>query len=252
MPSEDPRFAPRPPVRFERPRLSDAEIESIRRDRLRPRITRGDYVHLAALRRALASAIRQLGEDQAPVLDLFCGTKPYLELLPWRPTWGLDLDAHFGRADVIGSLPLPFRNDSIGLVWCTQALYLADDPIGVVNEAARVLRPQGHAIISILSHFWAESDAERHWSPADLAMLFAGWEDVRVLPAGGPAAAIGLTGGRALAAVARRWPSMEAISVSAIVVMNTVLGALDLLASPRRRWPHGLVLIAKSPQPTTS
>ena len=115
-----------------------------------------------------------------PVLDLFCGTKPYLDLIPWRPVWGLDIDRHFGRADVIGDLPLPFRDSAFGLVFCSQALHLVDDPAGTVGEMARVLTPDGRVIVTIPHLFLAEGDFERHWSRADLHALFDRWQRVRI------------------------------------------------------------------------
>ena len=186
MQPSDPRFAARPPFKLHRPRLSEEEIERARRERREPRFTQWDYLHLSGLRRGLLAGFRLVPPPSGPVLDLFCGTKPYLELIPWRPVWGLDLDRHFGRADVLGAEPLPFRDGAFGVVFCSQALHLVDDPVATVQEMARTLAPGGHAIVTIPHLFLAEGDFERHWSQDDLRALFVGWGDVRVLRIDGP------------------------------------------------------------------
>jgi SAM-dependent methyltransferase len=246
-PSEH-RFASRPPTRLRRERLGEAEIERARRERLDPRFTQWDYVHLSGLRRGLLASFRRLSPPAGPVLDLFCGTKPYLELIPWRPVWGLDLDDHFGRADVLGAIPLPFRDGSFGLVFCSQALHLVDDPVRTVHEMARVLAPGGRVIVTIPHLFLAEGDFERRWSADDLRTLFAEWQDLRVGGIDGPGAALAFVLGRIAMLAARRWRPLQAVFTPGVVVLNTVSILVDALMAPlHRRWPHSLVLIASRP-----
>jgi SAM-dependent methyltransferase len=246
------RITVRPPVRMQRRRLSEAEIERIRRERREPRFTQWDFLHLSGLRRGLMASFRLVPRSEGPVLDLFCGTKPYLELIPWRPVWGIDLDDHFGRADVLGSLPLPFRDGSVVVVLCSQALHLVDDPVGTVREMARVLRPGGTAIVTIPHLFLAEGDFERHWSREDLRVLFGEWDEVRVLGIDGPGAALAFILGRIAMLAARHWRLFEVIFTPGIVVLNAVCTALDIVSTPvHRRWPHSLVLVAGRPQRPT-
>jgi SAM-dependent methyltransferase len=243
------QFEPRSPVRLYRPRLSEEEIERVRRERREPRITQWDYLHLSGLRRGLLASFRLVpAPTDSAVLDLFCGTKPYLELIPWRPVWGLDLDHHFGRADVLGALPLPFRDGSFGVVFCSQALHLVDDPMETVQEMTRVLVSGGYAIVTIPHLFLAEGALERRWSQDDLRALFAGWKDVRVAGIDGPGAALAFVFGRLAMLAARRWRLPRAIFTSGVVVLNAVCLVVDVLSAPvHRRWPHSLVLVASSP-----
>jgi SAM-dependent methyltransferase len=186
------------------------------------------------------------------VLDLFCGTKPYLELLPWRPAWGLDIDRHFGRADVVGDLPLPFRDQVIGVAVVTQALHMVDDPVGTVEEVARVLAPGGYVVVTVPHLFLAEGDFERHWSVADLRRLFTGWDDVRIGGIDGPGAALAFALGRIAMLGARRWRLARPLFRPTVLVLNTASAALDRLAAPlARRWPHSLLLVARR-RPATS
>jgi SAM-dependent methyltransferase len=160
--------------------------------------------------------------------------------------WGLDLDHHFGRADVIGSVPLPFRDSSFGLVVCSQALHLVDDPRRTVDEMQRVLRPGGAAIVTVPHLFVAEGDFERHWSFADLRGLFDGGWDVEVRGVDGPGVALAFVVGRFAMLAARRWQVPTPLFRWCMVVMNSVSETFDLLLSPlHQRWPHSLVLVAR-------
>jgi SAM-dependent methyltransferase len=244
----DERFAARSSVRLHRERLQEEEIERSRRERREPTFTQWDYLHLSGLRRGLLASFRLIAHPPGPVLDLFCGTKPYLELIPWRPVWGLDLDHHFGRADVLGTTPLPFRDGSFGVVLCSQALHLVDDPERTVHEMARVLAPGGHAVVTIPHLFLAEGDFERRWSRDDLRTLFAGWQEVRIGGIDGPGAAFAFVLGRIAMLAARRWRPLRAVLTPGVVVLNAVSVVLDASSAPvHRRWPHSLVLVATRP-----
>jgi SAM-dependent methyltransferase len=242
------KLAARPRVRVTRPGLPEAEIARIRRERHTPRPTQWDYLHLEGLRRALEGAFEGLPAAPGPVLDLFCGTKPYLELLPWRPVWGLDIDRHFGMADVVGDLPLPFLDHSIGVALVTQALHMVDDPMGTVEELARVLAPGGYVVVTVPHLFLAEGHFERHWSAADLRRLFTGWSDARIEGIDGPGAALAFVLGRIAMLGARRWPLLRPLLGPAVLVLNSAGAVLDRLAAPlARRWPHSLLLVARRP-----
>jgi SAM-dependent methyltransferase len=241
------KLAARARVRVSRRVLPDAEVERIRRERRAPRPSQWDYLHLEGLRRALVATGMELPAARGPALDLFCGTKPYLELLPWRPLWGLDIDRHFGRADVVGDLPLPFRDGAFGVALVTQALHMVDDPVGAVEELTRVLAPGGWVVVTVPHLFLAEGDFERHWSAADLAELFAGWADVRITGIDGPGAALAFALGRIAMLGARRWPLVRPLFRPSALVLNGVGTAIDLAAPLARRWPHSLLLVARRP-----
>jgi SAM-dependent methyltransferase len=243
-------FAPRSPARLDRPQLPGDEIERIRLERRRPRVTQWDYLHLNGLRRALLGAFRRMPSAKGPVLDLFCGTKPYLELIPWRPLWGSDLDRHFGRADVVAGIPLPFRDDAFGVVLCTQALHLVDDPSTTVAEMARVLVDDGRAIVTIPHLFLGEASLERHWSRRHLTALFDGWRDVHIAGIDGPGVALSFVVGRVVMLTARRSRVARALFTPTILGLNGVCALLDRLLRPMHgRWPHSLLLVARRPAP---
>jgi SAM-dependent methyltransferase len=229
-----------------RPRLPAHAVERIRRERLAPRPTDWNYLHLLGLRRSLEGAFSRLAGASGPVLDLYCGTQPYLELVPWRPVWGLDLDDHFGRANVIGALPLPFREGAFSVVLCTQALYLVDDPAGTVGEMHRVLAPGGHAVVTVPSIFRREIAAERRWNAAQLAGLFAGWSGVQVEGIGGLGTGLAYFPASLADAAGRRSRLLRSLLRPIALPVNAVGALAERLLRPLAgRYPASLIAVAR-------
>jgi len=93
---------------------------------------------------------------QAPVvhgrlLDLGCGNQPYL---PWYEPLVKEVvavDAAPLPGVVVNDLtgPLPFEDDSFDTILCTQVLEHVPDAEFAMAEIARVLRPGGHALITV-------------------------------------------------------------------------------------------------------
>jgi SAM-dependent methyltransferase len=229
-----------------RPMLPEREVERIRRERYAPRPTQWDYLHLAGLRHGIAEILAALPIARGPVLDLYCGTQPYREMIPWRPVWGFDIDRHFGRADVIGSLPLPFADGTFAVVLCTQALYLVDDPAATVQEMRRVLAPDGYAVVTIPHLFRREIPAERKYSAAQLRELFAGWHEVRVIGTGGMGAGLAYFPGSLAGAAARHSSLARRVLPAVALVLNGTGMALDVALRPlARRWPASFIVVAQ-------
>ncbi len=221
-------------------------MERIRRERLAPRPTQWDYLHLAGLHRALAGAFTRVRVTRGPILDLYCGTKPYAEMLPWRPAWGLDLDRHFGRADVVGTMPLPFRSGAFTLVLCTQALHLVEDPAATVQEMYRVLARGGYSVVTIPHIFRREIPAERKWRAADLSRLFAGWDEVQVAGIDGLGSGLVYFPASLAGAAARRWPWARVLLPPVALTLNGAGVLLERVLRPLApRWPASLILVAR-------
>lgn len=231
-----------------RPPLPEREVERIRRERRAPRPTQWDYLHLEGLRRAITRAFAELPIARGPVLDLYCGTQPYLELIPWRPVWGFDIDRHFGRADVVGALPLPFADEAFSLVLCTQALYQTDDPAAVVPEARRVLARGGWLVVTVPHIFRREIPTELKYDATQLMELFAGWDRVRVVGIGGPGTGLVYFPGSLAGAAARRSSLARRILPAVALAISGTGLALDAALRPfARRWPASLMLLARRP-----
>jgi SAM-dependent methyltransferase len=186
-----------------RPRLPDEQIEWARRTRRHPRPTQPDFF---VLRRLVQSLSTVLAELPGPVetLDVFCGTRPYEDLLPaGSRVTGFDIDNHYGRADVTGTDFLPFEGSSYDLILFTEGFFYLPEPVAAAEELRRVARPGGTVVITLpLVWEYDRRQIEHRFTSPSLASVFeaAGWEDVRTLEVGGYAVSWALLSGRILRA----------------------------------------------------
>lgn len=200
-----------------------AQVASIRRTRLHPRRTDHLYLHLRRLRDDLAEAIR--GLEVRDVLDVYCGARPYEPLFGDARYVGLDVDDAYGCADVVSDELLPFPDASFDLCLCTQAFYFVAEPERAVAEFARVLRPGGHALLTLPVVY---PGTERLYAPLQLRELFAGWDDVVVLDNGGTAVSLTTVSGYLVRQVEKRLPPGLAPAFAAVyLVLNTAGEAAD-------------------------
>jgi len=169
--------------------LPEHYVRELRTSRRHPRITYFIYLHLRRLRDDLAVALAGLPHPVEDVLDLFCGPRPYEDLLPpGARCVGFDIDERYGVgvADVVSREFLPFEDESFDLVMCTQAFYYLEDSERGVAEIRRVLRPGGSALISTpLVWPYHRGILEHRFTGPELEGLFSGWDEVCVVENGG-------------------------------------------------------------------
>src|SRR3954468_13286083 len=131
-------------------RLPEREVRRLQRTRRHPRLTQPDYLHARYLVDALERTLPNVPPPVRDVLDVYCGTRPYQDLLPaGSRTVGMDLTDFAGLADVVSTEFLPFGDEEFDLVMCTEAFYYVEDPATAVGEIARVLRPGGSVVITV-------------------------------------------------------------------------------------------------------
>ena len=92
------------------------------------------------------------------LLDVGCGHKPYLDLQQERADscFGVEYDRCRYRdtpPEVWASIELPFCDESFETVFCAQVLEHVSEPAQLLREIGRVLRPNGHLILSA-PHIW--------------------------------------------------------------------------------------------------
>jgi SAM-dependent methyltransferase len=164
-------------------------VEAFRRTRRHPRMTQFDYLHVRYLVNDLARALRNVRGPVSDVLDVYCGTRPYDDLLPSDARCiGLDIVDRYGVADVVTDEFLPFPDASFDLVMCISAFQYVGDPDHGVDEIRRVLRPGGAVIISVpLVWEYERTALEHRWTGPELEQLFDAWERVEVVENGGRA-----------------------------------------------------------------
>jgi SAM-dependent methyltransferase len=238
--------------------VSPEWIAEYTRGRRHPRHTQYNYLHLQRLLDDLEYVLRTLPHPTRDVVDIFCGTRPYDDLLPEGARCvGLDVDERYGGADVVSTEFLPFDDACFDLAMCLQGFHYVEDPRHGVEEIRRVLRPGRTALITT-PFVWGYNPTilERRFTGPELRDLFAGWDDVRVVQNGGRGISWAfLTGSiiqrreAALPRWARRliWPLFSA----AYLGVNRI-GALIERGEDRGQGastlPVNLMLIARRPE----
>jgi SAM-dependent methyltransferase len=207
--------------------------------RLDPPRSMPTYAVRAPLARWLAAEARRAHADLGAfsVLDVGCGQKPYRPLFaPYLTTYvGVD-PVDNPHAELRGSVEaLPVEDAAADVVLCIQVLEHSDDPSRAVAELARATRPGGRVLASthgVMAYHPSPADYWR-WTHAGLEKLFADnaeWESVRVTPASGTTACLGMIASLYIDLGARR-AGVGALAKPLVAGINTVAGAIDARAS---------------------
>ena len=141
--------------------MENPAIAAIYERRFRPIFTRlGSKIRYADEDRFMSSRFKPAA-DEAPVLDLACGTGRYLRWIAERRPRGLaiGLDLSFAMLEIAGrgladledrialirgsALCLPFADASLAAINCFGALHLFPDPKRALAEVSRCIRPDG-------------------------------------------------------------------------------------------------------------
>jgi SAM-dependent methyltransferase len=169
--------------------LSPDALRAMRRSRRHPRLTEVDYLHLRKLVDGLRTALAAVPRPVDDILDVWCGSRPYDDLFPRDARCvGFDTeDNPYGVADVASDSFLPFPDASFDLVVCIQAFHYMPDPVHAVAELARVLRPGGTALVTLVFAFEYDRRLpfEGRYTEQQLRELFSGWTNVEVHEDGG-------------------------------------------------------------------
>ncbi len=130
--------------------LPPAVIAKMRRTRRHPRPTQFDYLHIRRLVDDLQQALLHVADGVEDVLDVYCGTRPYEDLLPiGARVIGLDVPGNpYGVADVVSAEFLPFADESFDVVLSNGVIDLVPDKDAVFGEIFRVLAPGGRIQIA--------------------------------------------------------------------------------------------------------
>jgi SAM-dependent methyltransferase len=202
------------------------------------------YAVRGPLVRWLAAEARRAQADLGAyrVLDVGCGSKPYEPLFaPFAASYvGID-PVENPRAELKGSVEaLPVEEASFDVVLCNQVLEHCDDPVQAVRELRRVTAPRGRVLASthgVMPYHPSPTDYWR-WTHAGLAKLFADnaeWASVRVSPASGTTACVGMIVAMNLDLVLRRIHAKR-VSRPLVTTINRAAEAIDR-RSARLREP---------------
>jgi SAM-dependent methyltransferase len=202
--------------------------------RLDPPRSMPTYAVRAPLVRWLSEqAIEAHAGGRYRVLDVGCGAKPY------EPLFAHYADAYVGvdpvdnpRAELRGFVEdLPVDDGSFDVVLCNQVLEHCDDPAKAVAELRRVTAPGGRVLASthgVMAYHPSPTDYWR-WTHAGLEKLFAdngSWASVRVTPASGTTACLGMLLAMYLDLAFRR-ARLGAVAKPIVSAINTIAAAVD-------------------------
>ena len=133
------------------------------------------------------------------VLDVGCGARPYEPLFAPHAASYVGVDpVDNPKADLKGPVEdLPVEDATFDVVLCNQVLEHCDDPLKAVSELNRVTAPGGRVLATthgVMPYHPSPTDYWR-WTHAGLEKLFAEngtWASVRVTPASGTTACLGM------------------------------------------------------------
>jgi SAM-dependent methyltransferase len=167
------------------------------------------------------------------LLDVGCGAKPYRSLFAPFAAVHVGVDAFENPyAELIGSAEdLPVEDASFEVVLCNQVLEHCDDPARAVRELRRVAAPGGRVLVSthgVMAYHPSPTDYWR-WTHAGLEKLLlenGRWASVRVTPASGTTACLGMIASLYLDLAFRRL-RVRGLAKPLIAAINTAAGAVD-------------------------
>jgi SAM-dependent methyltransferase len=232
---------------------------ALRQSRRHPRPTQFDYLYLRRLVDSLAAALRHVAGPVSDVLDVYCGTRPYEDLVPSSARYvAMDRTDYYGVADVVSEEFLPFDDESFDVVLCTEAFYYVPDPAHGLREIHRVLRPGG-TVVMTLPIVWEYNRTilEHRYTGPELGALFEGWSDLQIVENGSRAVSWATLTGRIVHSAEERLPSPLALVARpafalAYLGINGIGALLDLLEKRLSHsdytLPTGLLVSAHRPR----
>lgn len=204
----------------------------------------------------LTAALRRVsGHARGELLDMGCGRKPFAKLFDGRigRYWGTDLSVSpyldgarldaFARAEA-----QPFRDGTFDTVLGLSMLTYLPEPIRMIEEAHRVLKPGGVLILEFTQMVPLHDEPHDYFRftryGAEWLLRRAGFEPIEVVPVGGLWARVGLSTIAALNRI-NRGPTrvLTEMPVRALYVLVQVLCELldRLCFDPREVLAHVVV-----------
>ncbi len=100
------------------------------------------------------------------LLDIGCGEKPYLDIFsPHTVSYtGIDIPQSLHKKDAVDIFAnahhLPFKKDTFDTVLCLEILEHVKQPLEVLKEIHRVLKPGCILVLSTPQNYWLHNDPE--------------------------------------------------------------------------------------------
>jgi SAM-dependent methyltransferase len=222
------------------------DAREMRRIRRHPRPTQFDYLHLRHIRDDLARVLADVEREGGvhDVLDIFCGVRPYEDLLPvGARCTGLDIENPWGVADIVTRefLPTDIEDESYDLVLCIGGFHFLEDSERCAQEIRRILRPGGTAILTVpFAWEYARHAFEHRFTGPELKLVFTeGWEDQEIVENGSRAVTWTTITARFVQTLERRVAHRRWAKALFPAVYGAVNGAGMLLERAEERYGGG-------------
>jgi SAM-dependent methyltransferase len=187
-----------------------------------------DYHHQRELAKAISAASEFI---YGSVLDLGSGNQPYRRLFPDITQYtALDINPHSMNVNLVGNgVALPFQDAVFDSVFSAQTLEYVNNPQQMIAEIARVLRPNGHVLLSMPQSWRLHEepyDFFRYTRYGLIHMLEQhGFEPLQIRSQGGVWMTIGQQINNTIHKRKREWPVY--IRYLCYLASNTIVGELE-------------------------
>jgi len=210
-------------------------LESLRRaghERLYPSITNPNWLVLRRRREIFKRWITQLEGRELSVLDLGGRIQPYRPLVESR------LGRYFAVDLVINPLvsivgrgeQIPVCSEEFDLVFCTQVLEYVADPVAVISEIHRILKPGGTLFLSVPAVFPRDS-VEDKWRflPGSLRVLVSGFSHSEIVAEGSSVSGFCRTFAVSMVTFTKPVMLQKILAVTAVPIVNLLAASLESL-----------------------
>ena len=211
-------------------RRSKTESKLRGTDLVRPSLR--DFCYLDNQRRIelIAQEAAKLPPQVRRLLDVGGRGKPYACFFTGRAAYHYVLDVEPAPSvDVVGDArTMPFSDASIDVVLCTQVLEHIPEPIAVIGEIRRVLKPGGTLLLSVPSIFPQHGSPGDYWRymPQGLQWVLRDFHSVTVRGEAGTVPTIFLVLNVYLQLLTDRWKVLQRLLRWTICPLNNLAGIL--------------------------
>lgn len=209
-----------------------AQIEQEARERLNPSLSNPHWLVLRKRREILRVWLSRLPPRNICVLDVGGRLQPYRPLLEGRISRYIALDPDYTPlVTVVGrGEQIPFAAEIFDFVICTQMLEYAPEPVQVIAEIHRVLKPGGCLFLSVPSVCPrdSESDAWR-FLPCSLRVLLSNFREAEILQEGSSISGLFRSINACLVLFVRPRMLGTCLRFTVVPVLNLAAAGLELL-----------------------
>ncbi|MFZ0760267.1 MAG: class I SAM-dependent methyltransferase [Candidatus Sulfotelmatobacter sp.] len=209
------------------PRYS--KTESVRgMDIVNPSLTDFSYLDCRRRTQLIRDTAARLQAGGKVLLDIGGRGKPYAEYFSGRVLWHFVVDIEPGASvDIVGDArSLPVADGSVDVVLCTQVIEHIPEPVPVLQEIFRVLRPGGTLILSAPAIFPQHGSPGDYWRymPQGLAWLLQDFRTLEIQGETGTVGSLFLVLNMYLYMFTGPWPWMRRLVSLCVCPITNLLG----------------------------